>query len=50
MSSLYRVFSDGYGLLHVSSHVLEILVWTVRLSGARGFTGEEGSLNEGLEP
>lgn len=50
MSSLYRVFVDGYGLLHVSSHALETLVWTVRLPGARGFTGEKESLHEGLEP
>lgn len=50
MSSLYKVFFDGYGLLHVSSHALETLVWTVRLSGARGFTGEKGCLREGLEP
>lgn len=50
MSSLYKVFFDGYGLLHVSSHALETLVWTVRLSGARGFTGEKGCLREGLSP
>jgi hypothetical protein len=50
MRSLYSKLFDGYRLFQVSSHSSDTLVWSVRLSGARGFTGEEGHLGERLDP
>lgn len=50
MRPLCRKLFDGYGLLHISSSALETLVWSVRLSGAGGFTGEEGHLGQELKP